>query len=132
MSVELEFIQKPSYLHVKIYGLNTEKDIFTYAEEMRKECSKRNCYRLLVEENLQGPRMKAIQVYNVISKISEHFRGIFQQIAYVDINRKDDMLKFEENLANDRGLPLRVFTTVKEAENWLMDTENKINNNENK
>jgi hypothetical protein len=45
--------------------------------------------------------------------------GVFQAIAYVDVNAGGDMMKFAENVALNRGIPVRLFATVAEAEKWI-------------
>ena len=40
-------------------------------------------------------------------------------MAYVDVNAEGDLMKVAETVASNRGLPMTVFATVPEAENWL-------------
>jgi hypothetical protein len=47
-------------------------------------------------------------------------RGCFEAIAYVDVNAEGDLMKFAETVAVNRSLPVRVFSTVGEAERWLL------------
>jgi hypothetical protein len=46
-------------------------------------------------------------------------------MAYVDINPEHDLgeMKFSENVAVNRGISVRVFATVQEAEAWLEKPE---------
>ena len=46
-------------------------------------------------------------------------RGVFRNVAYVDVNSAGDLMKFAETVANNRGVPMTVFNTVAEAEQWL-------------
>ena len=45
--------------------------------------------------------------------------GIFQAIAYVD-PRMGDMAKFAETVAVNRGLPVKSFSSIVDAEHWLL------------
>jgi len=45
--------------------------------------------------------------------------GVFEAIAYVDVNAGGDMMKFAENVALGRGIPVRLFATVAGAGKWL-------------
>jgi hypothetical protein len=40
-------------------------------------------------------------------------------IAYVDVNAQGPLMKFAEDVAVNRGVRVRVFGTVAEAERWL-------------
>jgi hypothetical protein len=40
-------------------------------------------------------------------------------IAYVDVNAQGSLMKFAEDVAVNRGVRVRVFGTVAEAERWL-------------
>jgi hypothetical protein len=40
-------------------------------------------------------------------------------IAYVDVNAQGSLMKFAEDVAVNRGLRVRVFGTVADAERWL-------------
>jgi hypothetical protein len=42
-------------------------------------------------------------------------------MACVDVNAGGELMRFAETVANNRGVPMNVFATVAEAENWLAD-----------
>ena len=83
---KLTTIQKPTYLHFIITGKNTVENIGRYFEEINRECTARKCFRILVEERLDGPRLDVIKVLEFISEKSSKYRGFFEAIAYVDVN----------------------------------------------
>ena len=87
--------------------------------DLLRECEARQIFNVLVEENLSGRRLETWDVYQVASDSSAHARGIFKSVAYVDVNAGGDLMKFAETVANNRGVPLNVFATVAEAEQWL-------------
>jgi hypothetical protein len=60
-------------------------------------------------------------VFQIASEGSNRARGVFKAIAYVDMSAKGDLMKFAENVAVNRGLPVRVFSSVRDAEKWLLD-----------
>ena len=45
--------------------------------------------------------------------------GIFEAIAYIDEQQDFDVVKFAETVAVNRGIPIAVFSTVEDAQNWL-------------
>ena len=90
-------------------------------KKSHRECTARKCFRILIEENLDGPRLDVIKVLKLISEESSKSMGLFRAIAYVDVNAVGDSMKFIENAAVNRGLPVKVFSTVVDAEKWLLN-----------
>lgn len=62
-----------------------------------------------------------ITVLKLISEQSSKSTGLFRAIVYVDINAEGDSMTFIENVAVNRGLPMKVFSTVTDAEKWLLN-----------
>jgi len=121
MSYKLTIIQKPTYMHAIITGVNSRDNVECYLEDIRRECTTRGCSRVLIEERLEGPRLGTLDVFQIAADGSSRALGIFEAIAYVDVNRQGDLMKFAENVASNRGFPFAVFSTVVEAEKWLLD-----------
>lgn len=119
MPFELSVIEKPGYLHCIVTGRNTVANVAAYLQELARECEARNCFRVLIEEHLAGPRLETWDVYQIVSEGSARNLARFEAVAYVDVNAEDDLMKFAETVASNRGLPMTVFATVPEAENWL-------------
>jgi len=119
MTYQLKFEQKPSYLHAIVTGQNSVENVRAYLGELRGECIARGCFRVLIEERLEGPRLKTLDVFEVIFKGSKQALGLYTAIAYVDLNAEGDLMKFAQTAAVNRGLPVSMFSTVAEAEQWL-------------
>lgn len=52
--------------------------------------------------------------------------SVFAAVAYVDVHAKNhDNMKFAETVAVNRGVPVRVFGSVRDAEEWLLSTDRK-------
>jgi hypothetical protein len=119
MAYQLTFEAKPGYLHARVTGENTIENVKGYIAEIRRECAARGCAYLLVEERLEGPRFGVTKVYEIVSEGSARARGAFEAIAYVDVNTDGKLVGFAENVATNRGVPIRIFMTVAEAEEWL-------------
>jgi len=41
-------------------------------------------------------------------------------VAYVDVNAEGDLMKFAETIAVNRSVPMAIFSTVADAEEWLL------------
>lgn len=75
---------------------------------------------MLIEERLEGPRLGTLDVFFVVSEGSSRAFGKMRAIAYVDVYAKGDLMRFAETVAVNRAVPVRVFSTVAEAEGWLI------------
>lgn len=115
----LTFTNKDGYIHATVSGPNTVDNVKQYLEEVYQYCQSIKCTRLLIEEQLEGPRLDLIKVLEITTEGSTRILGYFQAIAYVDVNAQGDLMHFAENVAVNRALPLRVFATVAAAENWI-------------
>ena len=123
MSYKLTITQKPTYLHAVVTGVNSRENVAAYLEELRRECVERGCSRLLIEERLEGPRLGTMDVFQIAAEGSSSAQGMFEAIAYVDVNAAGSLMKFAETVAANRFLPVRVFASVSDAERWLLGTD---------
>ena len=119
MAYKLTLHSKPAYLHAIVTGENTRENVAGYLRDLRRECIARGCRRVLVEERLRGARLGTSDVFAVVMTEASRVVGVFEAIAYVDVNAGGDMMKFAENVALGRGIPVRLFATVAEAGKWL-------------
>ncbi len=119
MSYEMTIAQKPGYLHAIVTGLNNTENVMRYLDEIFRECTNRGFFRVLIEERLEGSRFRTMDVFQIVSEGSSPAQGYFKAIAYVDVNAEGDLMRFAETVAVNRGLPVRVFSSVTEAEKWL-------------
>jgi len=120
MAYQLTVKHEAGYLHAIVTGTNDADTVVRYLEELRRECIASQCFRLLIEERLEGPRLGTFPVYKVASEGSERARGLLQAIAYVDVHADGNLMDFAETVAVNRGLPISVFPTVAQAREWLL------------
>ena len=119
-SYELTFIPGPAYLHVIVTGRNNKNNVEFYLKEVLNRCISGNYTRVLIEERLEGPRLKTMDVFQIASEGSANSQGMLKSIAYVDVNAEDDLMKFAETVAVNRSSPITVFSNVRDAEEWLL------------
>jgi len=119
MPYQLTLIEKPTYLHAVVTGDNTPANVKGYLQELQRECESRQCFNVLIEEQLTGRRLETWDVYEIASEGSAKARGFFHAIAFVDVHAHGELMKFAETVVNNRGVPMSVFATVAEAEQWL-------------
>jgi hypothetical protein len=121
MSFTVNIVERPGYLHFKVTGTNTEENVRGYLQQIHETCVARNCSAILVEENLEGPTLSTLQIFQIASEGSVRSRFLVRRAAYVDINPEHAPAdtQFVETVAVNRGMNVRVFATVPEAEAWL-------------
>ena len=123
ISYKLAFMQKTGYLHVIATGRNTKENVAMYLADVMTECKKRNCSRVLIEERLEGPRLKFTDVFLIASEAASSADGTLKSISYVDMNAEGDLMKFAETVASNRSMPVMVFTNLQDAEKWLNERD---------
>jgi hypothetical protein len=119
MGFTVTYTQKPTYLHAVITGENSAENVRNYLKEIQRECKTRKCFRVMIEERLEGPRLGIVEVYRIVSEGTVRALGQIEMIAYVDTNAKGDLMKFAEDVAVNRFLRVAVFSSVPDAEVWL-------------
>ena len=120
MTYKLTIDQKPAYLHAIVTGCNTKGNVAQYLAQILAECKARNCFRLLIEERLEGPRLGIVEVFEIASEGSRRAFGMLSAIAYVDVHAAGDLMQFAETVGANRALRVAVFSSVADAEKWLL------------
>jgi hypothetical protein len=123
MKYEFRLGRKDGYLHVRVYGENSAETVARYLKQLYEECKKTGCPNVLVEENLEGAGMDVGEIFGVVSEASKTVWPVLQKMAYVDVNPRHDLrnMKFAETVAVNRSVNVRVFASVQDAENWLVE-----------
>lgn len=111
---------KNGYLHIRIRGNNDPETIRRYLQDVLTACAREECPNALIEERLEGARLAVGDIFSIISDKSGAFRPAMRLVAYVDANAAGTSnMKFAENAAVNRGVTVRVFSAVADAEKWL-------------
>lgn len=96
-----------------------------YLNALLGECVARGSYRLLIEERLEGPRLRTLDVFEIVSTGSRRALGMLTALAYVDIHAEGELMHFAETAVMNRGVPIMIFPDVAEAEKWLLGASHK-------
>ena len=120
MSYEIRFVQMETYLHVVVEGSNNRENVIAYIADVSRECNQRQCFRLLIEERLEGPRLGTLDVIAIISQGNIKELEKFEAIAYVDVFG-GTFIDFVEGVALHRGIYMAIFRSVNEAERWILN-----------
>jgi hypothetical protein len=121
MAYEMEVVHEDDYLHVRVTGDNTPKDVAGYLEQIRTACAEHGFSKVLIEENLAGPPFRTVDIYDVVSAASRGVAPAVRYIAFVDANPTHDFAqtKFAETVAVNRGVNVKVFRNVPAATAWI-------------
>jgi hypothetical protein len=117
MSYTLIVTSEADYLHAVVTGTNSKENVTSYLADIIGLCTTRQCFRVLIEERLEGPRLSMMDVFDIAAGGGR--LGPIEAIAYVDVNAVGDLMRFAEDVAVNRGMPVRIFPTVGEAKAWI-------------
>jgi hypothetical protein len=121
VTYKVTFGRKAGYLHAVVTGTNTKANVMRYLADILHECVARDCFRVLIEERLEGPRLGTMDIFDIASGQSRD-AGRLPIIAYVDVNATNTSdMKFAEDVAVNRGTFVRVFSSLADAELWIMN-----------
>lgn len=116
----IEFEHRPKYLYAFISGKDDSLDITrSYWLEMLEECRQHGFDKLLVEEALEN-RLSMNEIYEFASEYASlGFHKIL--VAFVDRYPAHQQLnRFGELVATNRGGRIRMFDTISDAKQWLL------------
>jgi hypothetical protein len=127
MTYKVTFDQKAGYLHVVATGTNTKANVMRYLADILHECEACDCFRVLIEERLEGPRMGTMDIFDIASQGRSRDAVRLPIVAYVDVNATNPSdMKFAEDVAVNRGTFVRVFSSVADAELWITNLDSKF------
>ena len=121
-SYTLEFEQRPEYLYVYVRGEKDSLEIsLQYWKEVADECRRAGYKKVLIEEDIKE-EVSTIEMYQFTSEIPNiGFSGI--RVAFVDRHLdQQELNKFGELVATNRGVNGKIFNSSEEAEEWLLSS----------
>lgn len=121
MAFTLSINPRPGFLHARITGENSVATVQGYMAQLRAACQSHRCPDVLIEENLTGPGLQSFDIFGMISGGARETSQALGRIAYVDTNPEHErrLMQFAETVAVNRGVSIRVFATVADAEAWI-------------
>ena len=116
---ELTFEERDDYLYALVEGEVDNYEIsHLYWQEVIDECKRLGRQKLLVEEAITGNNTTS-DTFQVAAELRS--MGLVNiRLAFVDrFTEHDEVNKFGEIVAINRGVEGRVFNRISEAEEWL-------------
>src|SRR6185295_2351805 len=125
MSYHLFIEEHPAYVHARATGDMTPENALRFLVEANGACTARGKRRLLLEFGFTGPSLNGGSIYDIITARSSH-AAVFERIAYVDVSseRYSEHKRFAETIARNRGVNVRLFSSLEEARQWLGSAAN--------
>ena len=118
---EIRFEHRAEYLYAYVTGEKDSIEISTqYWREIAEECRNANYKKVLVEEDIKESIASVFELYQFASELPNYgFAGVY--IAFVErYIEQNELNRFVELVAGNRGLKGRIFNDVNEAEKWLL------------
>jgi hypothetical protein len=110
----------PAYVHATGTGVLNEENARRFLFEAYVAAVESECDSLLLDMRFVGPPMNFGSVYAVVAERSSD-GSMLKRIAYVDANPENaaGTSEFAELAAVKRGVNVRLFGTIAEAQRWL-------------
>ena len=117
---EVTFHDRQGYLHVLLTGRTENLDAGRKVwEKIEDQCRKRGCKNVLLEKDLTED-MHVVDIYNLMRELDSPGARMIC-VAIVDRrNNRTELNEFAATVAGNRGFTHRFFTTIDEAEKWLL------------
>jgi hypothetical protein len=117
----LKFEERPSYLYVRVEGLEPRPSkAVDYLRDITSACQRNDCRRVVIEKNVSG-RLAVWDIFSVATRFPL-MGSKLTKIAVVDEHlQRSERSEFSVMVGRESGLDLHVFTNVAEAESWVTD-----------
>ena len=122
MSYSFALEVKENHLHIIVRGKNDAATIRRYVQETLQAAIAHSSPNVLIEENLEGPALSMVDVFHIVTEAVPSAGRDIHRIAFVDVNpaHGTSNMKFAETVAQNRGVMMNAFSTVADAEKWLL------------
>ena len=118
MSYEVTIKERDAFVHATVTGTSSVDALRGFLDEVLAECKRLDHSRVLIEERLIGT-LDIDEIYAVASESARNSLGEYHAVALV-ADEVGDAAYFAETVASNRGMPVRLFATVGQAEKWLL------------
>lgn len=121
MEYRFRVVRKDGYLHVWVSGTNEADTVARYLKDIYEACVRHDCSSVLIEENLEGPRLDLGEIFGIVEDGSRSVWPVIQRVAFVDVHPSQKLanMKFAETVAVNRSVNMQAFGTPEEAERWM-------------
>lgn len=118
----IEFEERPGYLYAHVSGERDSLEIsLGFWREIAAECRRSEARRVLIEEDIKEC-VSMLEMYQIGAEIPRlGFENVL--VAFVDpYLEQQELNRFGETVASNRGLRGKFFNDAHEAEKWLLES----------
>jgi len=118
---QTSFEYHPLYLHATVTGENSPDNVYDYMVDVLREYARSGYERLLIAEDLRGPRLTDQEVVEVLRRLAETMPLPRGKIAYVDLTAyATSAMALAIHIAKYKGIDIQRFSTMEAARAWLL------------
>ena len=117
MALRYEVTVEPGFIRVAVSRPVTAENIRQFCLEVPELARKSGVSKVLLDQRRIPSALNSMERFKYATEFAEYFRGL--QVACVQENPLRDPQHFGETVAVNRGVNLRVFSTLEEAYGWL-------------
>src|SRR3569832_1219487 len=111
----------PHNLHATVTGENSPDNVYDYMVDVLREYARSGYERLLIAEDLRGPRLTDQEVVEVLRRLAETMPLPRGKIAYVDLTAyATSAMALAIHIAKYKGIDIQRFSTMEAARAWLL------------
>lgn len=119
-SYQITFERRPEYLYAFVTAETEDQEMSVAIwEEILEEFDPDKCEKIMVEQDIPEINVTYFEKYECVNRLVPELRRI--DVAFVDkYSEQMELNKFTELVATNRGLTVKVFIDLDEAEKWLL------------
>jgi hypothetical protein len=118
MPYEVSVPAGSDYVRIRWYGVAVSVDVQSSGIEALRLVAEENKFKVLIDVSELQNRLSTIDLY---ANTAEHSRlaGPRPRTALVGRPDQEQDLQFVSNVGSNRGMPIRAFTNLADALDWL-------------
>jgi hypothetical protein len=120
MSLQLQMEQMPGYLAARFIGSGVVEEAWRQFESIAEHCMRAKNNKLLIDATRAEVKVSLVERF-LAAKRTLIFAQYGLKVAFVEILERVDPNRFGETVARNRGVNIRAFTNVEDAEEWLLE-----------
>ena len=120
MDYVIAFEETPHYLHARVTGERSPRNLLRYLEESLAAALASGRSKVLLEMHFTGPSLSSATIVNAISLVVWDAMKL-KKVALVEAAGGDPAMAFAETVALNRGVNAKLFYSTGEAARWLSE-----------
>ena len=119
MNYKLTIDRRAGYLHAVVTGQNSKETVTAYLAHLLRECERRDCFKVLLEEYLDEPHTPGMGAIDFAGENDPLFAIDPRAISFPQ-HEGGEEAQFATTVAANRDLTIACFANVADAKKWLL------------